>query len=229
MSNAAPIAELLWTGDSDAFFQAIELLRSMPSLIGPASIATAAVEDLEQLCFLEEAGPEYPRGLSDALSLRAAERLLDQMTDAERAVLSVLLEQIRAVHRAEATPAKATQLGYQIARANRDHNRVRHMVRLLLVTLEPLEERWDVWWRMPHAFAEAAPDIAARTAWEQGWADAVAQKLPRAAVRAAAELARDQAREEAAELELEATLRDTWLIAPPLIRDLLRAQVFPQQ
>lgn len=230
MRPGEPIAQLLWSGEPDAYLQAIELLRSIPALIGPTSLVAAEVEDLEQLRFLEEAGSEYPRGLSDALSMRAAERLLDHMSDAERAVLSVLLEQFRAMLRGEASAHEASRLGYDIALANRDNNRVRVMVRLMMVLLEPLEERsWPAWWRMPHAFAEATPEIAARSAWDQGWADAVAKKRPRAAVRAAAEQARDQAREESADLELTAARRDIWLLAPPVIRDMLTAQVLPQR
>lgn len=229
MIPLAPITEMLWSADADAYLQAIELLSCHPHLIEPVSLATAEVQDMEQLRFLEEGGREYPRGLCDALALRSIDRLLDQMGDGERAVLFPLLEQLRDAHEGRHSPNAVVEHGYQIARANRDRNRVRRMVALMLNTLEPLDERWDVWWQLPHAFAELAPDIAAQFAWEHAWQQALANGRSRYDVRQSARRARDHAREQAADVEVSQWNRDIWLLAPPIIRTLLHDAVLVLQ
>ena len=222
MSTVEPIVALLWSGEPEQVEQAAELLRSLPELIPAASVRLAAVERLEQLHFLSEDDPEIPRGLADALALRSVERLLDQMVTSEQAVLAPLLEATRAAHRGERPGQAAVSLGYRIARANRQHNRVRQLVRLMLTTLEPLEERLYPWWQLAEQLSSAAPDIAARDAWERTWDAEAARGQPRAAVRAAARAARDEARDRAQQLEHDAIMRDTWLLAPPVIRAALR-------
>lgn len=221
MTTIEPIVALLWSGEPDQIDQATELLSALPELVAAASVRAAAVERLEQLRFLSEDDPERPRGLVDALALRSVERLLDQMVTSEQAVLAPLLEATQAAHRGEHRAQDAVDLGYRIAQANRQHNRVRQLVRLMLTTLEPLDERLYPWWQLAEQLASAAPDIAAREAWEQAWSAETARGLPRAEVRAAAAEARDQARDQAEAIEHTAIMRDVWLLGPPVIRDVL--------
>ncbi|MFT4978062.1 MAG: hypothetical protein ACI8S6_003970 [Myxococcota bacterium] len=223
MIPVEPIVSLLWSDEPDDFAQAAELLRSVPELIGPVSVAAAGIDRLEQLRFLEACDPEHARSFSDTLSMRAAHRLLDLMRGSEQAVLYPFLDLLQAALSGEVPLSEASALAYRIAQANRQHDRVRGMVRLLLSTLDPLGERWEVWWGMDWGFTILAGEIAAHAAWEETWAAQEGAGAERSVVRETARAAREAARNDSSAAEQAATRCDVRELAPPVIHAMLTA------
>ena len=218
---ADTIAAMLWAED-DQREQAVELLRAVPELIGPVSAAAAeTLPSLEAVYFIEEAAPETIRPVADALMLGLVDMMLDQLRDAERAVLYPLYDRVCAVHAGEEDPREATRLGYRIVLANRDRLRVRQLVRAMLSTLEPVDLRAPLWWEQVEALIEVTPELAARVAWELAWDQATAAGKPRAEVRSAARTARDHARASAAAEATQAILQSARKLVLPAITQAL--------